>query len=91
MHRAGRDIPQYFVAATDDSRHSVVGYAELVAAGCVLGKSDSEIATAIGTMVKRNTAFNEMKRTEMALAKTAGAPSKPPVDAGSTSAGRHPR
>jgi hypothetical protein len=58
MHRAGRDIPQYFVAATDDLRHGVVGYAELVAAGCVLGKSDSEIATAVGTMVKRNSAFN---------------------------------
>jgi pimeloyl-ACP methyl ester carboxylesterase len=92
MHRAGRDIPQYFVAATDDFHHGVVGYAELVAAGCVLGKSDSEIATAVVTMVKRNTAFNEMRRTEIAaLAKTVTSPPKPLVDAGSTSAGRHPR
>jgi hypothetical protein len=64
MHRAGRNISQYFVAATDDFHHGIVGHAELVAAGCGLGKSDSEIAIAVGTMLKRNTAFNEMRRTE---------------------------
>src|SRR6266849_7379267 len=54
MRRAGRDIPQYFVTATDDYHHGVFGYTELVPAGCVLGKSDADIATAVGTMVKRN-------------------------------------
>jgi hypothetical protein len=43
-HRAGRIISQYFIGATDDFHHGIVGYAELAAAGCGLGKSDSEIA-----------------------------------------------
>ena len=67
MHRAGRDIPQYFVTATDDYHHDVVGYTELVAAGCVLGKSDADIATAVGTMVKRNAAYDGQRRKEIAL------------------------
>jgi len=53
MHQAGRDIPQYFVIATDDYHHDVVRYTELVAGGCALGKSDADIATAVNTMVKR--------------------------------------
>jgi hypothetical protein len=72
MHRAGRDIPQYFVAATDDYHHGVIGYAELVAAGCARGKSDADIAAAVGLMVKRNAAYNELRRKEIAvLSKTA--------------------
>lgn len=67
MRRAGRNIPQYFVAATDDYHHGVVGYTELVTAGCVLGKSDADIATAVGTMVKRNAAYNAQRRKEIAL------------------------
>jgi len=67
MRRAGRDIPQYFVAATDDYHHGVVGYTQLVTGGCVLGKSDADIATAVGTMVKRNAAFNAQRRKEIAL------------------------
>jgi len=62
MHRAGRDIPQYFVTATDDYHHGVVGYTELVTGGCVLGKSDAEIATAVG-----NAAYNGQRRKEIAL------------------------
>jgi hypothetical protein len=67
MHLAGRDIRQYLVTATDDYHHDVVGYTELVAGGCVLGKSDADIATAVGTMVKRNTAYSEQRRKEIAL------------------------
>lgn len=67
MRRAGRDIRQYFVTATDDFHHGVVGYTELVTGGCVLGKSDADIATAVGTMVKRNAAFNAQRRKEIAL------------------------
>ena len=78
MHRAGRDIPQYFVAATDDYHHGVVSYAQLVAGGCVLGKSDADIATAVGTMVKRNAAFNAQRRKEIALFTKNGAASLPP-------------
>lgn len=67
MRQAGRPIPHYFVTATDDYHHNVVGYAELVAAGCVLGKSDADIATAVGTMAKRNAVYNEQRRKETAL------------------------
>src|SRR5216684_3247709 len=78
MHRAGRDIRQYFVAATDDYHHGVVGYAQLVAGGCVLGKSDADIATAVSTMVKRNAAFNAQRRKEIALFTKTGGASPPP-------------
>jgi dienelactone hydrolase len=67
LRRAGRNIPQYFVTATDDYHHGVVGYTELVTGGCVLGKSDAEIATAVGTMIKRNAAYNGQRRKEIAL------------------------
>jgi hypothetical protein len=74
MHRAGRDIPQYFVTATDDYHHGVVGYTQLVTGGCVLGRSDADIATAVGTMVKRNADFNAQRRKEIALfSKNSGA------------------
>jgi pimeloyl-ACP methyl ester carboxylesterase len=75
MHGAGRDIPQYFVAATDDYHHGVVGYTQLVAGGCALGKSDADIATAVSTMIKRNTAFNAQRRKEIALFTKNGAAS----------------
>jgi pimeloyl-ACP methyl ester carboxylesterase len=78
MHRAGRDIPQYFVTATDDFHHGVVAYTQLVTGGCVLGKSDADIATAVGTMVKRNAAFNTQRRKEIALFTKNGAASAAP-------------
>jgi DNA-binding NarL/FixJ family response regulator len=78
LRRAGRDIPQFFVTAVDDTHHGVLAYTELVAAGCILGKSDSEIATAVSTVVKRNTEFNELRRKEIAaLAKKAIASAQP--------------
>jgi pimeloyl-ACP methyl ester carboxylesterase len=88
MHRAGRDIPQYFVAATDEYHHGVVGYAELVAAGCALGRSDADIATAVGTMAKRNAAYNELRRKEIAVfAKNGTTSPQPPADARAMPAG----
>ena len=78
MHQAGRDIPQYFVTATDDYHHDVVGYTELVAGGCVLKKSDADIATAVGTMVKRNAAYSEQRRKEIALLAQNGIASRQP-------------
>jgi hypothetical protein len=75
MHRAGHDIPQYFVTATDDDHHGVVGYTELVTGGCVLGKSDTDIATAVGTMNKRNVAFDAQRRKEITLFTKNGAAS----------------
>jgi len=64
MRKAGRQVPQLFVEATDDLRHGVAGYAEIVAAGCILGRPDGEIARAVGTAAKRNAEYNERRRKE---------------------------
>jgi hypothetical protein len=83
LRHAGRDVPQYFVAATDNYHHGVTTYAELVVAGCVLGRSDAEIATVAAIVAKRNAAYNELRRREIALfgkgdaAKFAGAQAAP--------------
>jgi hypothetical protein len=65
LRRAGRVVPQFFVEATDDFRHGVVLYTELIAGGCVLGRSDEEISKAIGTVLKRSAELNERKRREV--------------------------
>jgi hypothetical protein len=67
LHKAGRQVPQLFVEAaetTDDKHHGVASYTELVTAGCVLGRTDEEIARAVGTLVKRNFEYNERRRRE---------------------------
>jgi DNA-binding NarL/FixJ family response regulator len=79
MRQAGRQIPQYFVEATDDHHHGVVAYTQLVAAGCALGKSDGEIATAVSTIAKRNSEFNEQRRKEIAALTKNGIASRQPV------------
>ena len=66
VRRAGGHVPQFFVSATDDHHHGVLAYTQLAAAGCILGKSDIEIATAVGTINKRNTEFVEQRRKEVA-------------------------
>jgi len=75
MRQAGRPIPQLFVEAIDEHHHGVIEYTQLVVAGCVLGKSDAEIATAVSTIVKRNAESNERERREAALAAAARSPS----------------
>jgi hypothetical protein len=65
LRRAGRQIPQFFVEATDEHHHGVLAYTELVVAGCVLGRSDEEIARAVATIVKRNAEFNQRRRKEI--------------------------
>jgi hypothetical protein len=64
MRQAGRPVPQFMVEATDESHHGVVAYAQLVMAGCVLGKSDDEIARAVDTMVARSAEINRQKANE---------------------------
>ena len=64
--------------ATDDYHHGVVAYTQLVTAGCVLGKSDADIARAVGTMVRRNAAYNGQRRKEIALFTRNGAASRRP-------------
>jgi hypothetical protein len=64
MRQVGRAIPQFLVEATDEEHHGVVIYSELVAAGCVLGKTDQEIARAVGTLVKRSVEYNARRERE---------------------------
>ncbi len=71
MRRAGAHVPQFLVEATDDHHHGVVVYAQLIAAGCVLGRSDADISRAVSTMTKRAAEINVRKANE-ASAKAAG-------------------
>jgi hypothetical protein len=64
MRQAGRAVPQFLVEATDEDHHGVVIYSELVAAGCVLGKTDQEIARAVSTIVKRSVEYNARRERE---------------------------
>jgi hypothetical protein len=64
MRQAGRQVPEFMVEATDEEHHGVVAYSELVAAGCVLGKSDQEIARAVNTIVRRSAEYNERRQKE---------------------------
>jgi hypothetical protein len=92
MRRAGRNIPHYFVTATDDYHHGVVAYTQLVTAGCALGKSDADIATAVETMVRRNVAYNGQRRKEIALFTRNGtALARPSADTPTAPSGRPAR
>lgn len=65
LRRAGRQVPQFFVEATDQYHHGVVVYTELVMAGCVLDRPDDQIARAVSTIVKRSAEYNERRRKEI--------------------------
>jgi hypothetical protein len=64
MRQAGHPIQQFMVEATDESHHGVVMYSELVAAGCILGKTDAEIAQAVGTLVQRTAEYEARRQKE---------------------------
>jgi hypothetical protein len=64
LRQAGREVPQFMVESTDDDHHGVVVYTELVAAGCILGKSDAEIARAVSTLVHRSAEINVRRHRE---------------------------
>jgi dienelactone hydrolase len=83
LRRAGRQVPQFFVEATDDNHHGVLAYTELAIAGCVLGRPDEEIARAVSTIVKRNAEYNERRRKEVnAKASIVAAARAPMADSG---------
>jgi pimeloyl-ACP methyl ester carboxylesterase len=65
LRSAGRPVTQFMVTATDEPHHGVVAYARLVAAGCVLGKTDAEIASAVSTLVRRSAEHNERRKREI--------------------------
>jgi hypothetical protein len=64
LRRAGHPVPQYFVETTDELRHGVLPYTELVTAGCVLERPEEEIARALATLDKRSIEYNERRRKE---------------------------
>jgi hypothetical protein len=43
-----------------------VFYSQLVAAGCILGKTDAEIGSAVSTLVKRSAEYNARRQREIA-------------------------
>ena len=79
MRRAGVHVPEYFVEATDEHHHGVLAFTQLVAAGCILGRSDADIATAVKTIVKRNAAYNEQRSKEIAYLGKARTASRQPA------------
>jgi hypothetical protein len=79
MRQAGRQVPQFLVEATDEDHHGVVMYSELVAAGCVLGRTDGEIARAVGTVVKRSVEYNERRQREASSKPGIAAAARQPV------------
>jgi hypothetical protein len=70
LRQAGFVVPQLLVEATDPKHHGVGDYGAIAMGGCVLGRSDAEIAQAIGTLVRRNADTNRRLQDE-ALAKPA--------------------
>ena len=76
FRQAGGQAEQLVVIATDENRHDVLAYTRLAMAGCVLGKSNADIARAVGTIINRNTEFAE-RRKEEARAKGAAAVEQP--------------
>jgi hypothetical protein len=81
MRQAGRQVPEFMVEATDDEHHGVVAYSELVAAGCVLGRTDQEIARAVNTIVRRSAEYNERRQKEATAKPGIAAAARPPADA----------
>jgi pimeloyl-ACP methyl ester carboxylesterase len=93
LRKAGRQVPQLFVEAleaTDNIKHhGVTMYTELVTAGCIRGRTDEEIARAVGTLVKRNAEYNERRRKEIsAKASILAAAREPLADPSAATAGK---
>jgi pimeloyl-ACP methyl ester carboxylesterase len=70
LRQAGHVVPQLFVEATDPKHHGVLDYGAIAMGGCVLGRSDADIARAIGTLVRRNAETN-LRLQDEARAKSA--------------------
>jgi hypothetical protein len=67
MRQMGRLVPEFMVEATDKDHHVVVVYAQLIIAGCVLGKTDAEIASAVSTIIKRSAEYNAHRQKEASI------------------------
>jgi len=70
LRQAGGTVAQFFVEAIDPRHHGVLEYSRLAVAGCVLGRSDADIAQAMGTITRRAAEINRRQQDE-ARTKTA--------------------
>jgi pimeloyl-ACP methyl ester carboxylesterase len=70
LRQAGHMVPYLLVEATDPKHHGVLDYSAIAMGGCVLGRSDADIARAIDTLVRRNADTNQRLQDE-ARAKSA--------------------
>lgn len=57
-------VPYLLVEATDPKHHGVLDYGAIAMGGCVLGRSDADIARAIDTLVRRNADINQRLQDE---------------------------
>ena len=64
LRQAGHVVPHLLVEATDPKHHGVIDYGAIAMGGCVLGRSDADIAQAIGTLVRRNADTNRRQQDE---------------------------
>jgi hypothetical protein len=89
MRQLGRSVPEFMVQATDENHHGVVVYSRLIVAGCVLGKTDAEIASAVSTLVRRNAEYNARRQKEVFNRSgiAAAAARQPALDARATPGG----
>jgi hypothetical protein len=72
MRRAGRPINEFFVEATDPDHHGATSFTRIVVAGCVLGKSDLEIAAAVDDLSRRNVALNSQNMASTRIGPSGG-------------------
>lgn len=86
LRRAGRQVPQLFVEATDDLRHGVGAYTQLAVAGCILNRPDEEIAKAIATLNRRKVDYNQRRQRETKDKATIQAAARQPVEGLATAA-----
>ena len=64
LRQAGYVVPHLLVEATDPKHHGVLDYGAVAMGGCALGRSDADIAQAIGTLVRRNADTNRRLQDE---------------------------
>ena len=67
FRKAGGQVEQFFAQATDKDHHFVSAYARYVAAACIAGKSNQEIAQGLAELVKKRLAEGTNARLQSEL------------------------
>jgi hypothetical protein len=78
LRQAGGRIEQIFVDSIDEEHHGVVEFARLVVSGCVLNRSNEEIARAVNTLVRRNAEWNAVRAAEARAVPASGVAARQP-------------